>query len=235
MGNLETNIISAIVIGIIIAVMASVASSKLKALIYSLPIPITVALIATGGDVNVTHIIGLVLITLFLWTVKTLYTRGVNIYVADVVATGLYIAGGYFAIGFFKMPFFVAVVLYAIGWAVFMTLYRNHPPSRKSKSNTTIRPIVKLPIVSLFAFILLNLKSYLSGIIVTFPFSGVFAVVEGRGILRTLAATFTRNSIAILMMFVTIYLFGSADLFLKLVAGWIVYIITLRAVSTIKS
>lgn len=48
MSDLVQNIIAALIIGLIIAVMAVIKNIQIKALVYSLPIPITAALIATG-------------------------------------------------------------------------------------------------------------------------------------------------------------------------------------------
>jgi len=230
MSVFEQNVVSAIAIGLIIAVMAYIKNSHLKALVYSLPIPITIALIATGGKVNTTNIVGLFLLTLFLWFVWLLNEQGVNIFVADVVAAFSYVLVGYVAIQHIKIPFYLGVFIYFVIWICFVTLYRNRVAIEKKKQDPKINPGIKGVIVTILAYLLLSLKTYLSGIIVTFPFSGVFAVIEGKHILETLASVFSRNSIAILMMFITIYGLEKINLGLKISAGWIVYLIILKLV-----
>jgi hypothetical protein len=228
---IEQNIISAVTIGLIIATMAYVKNSHLKALIYSLPIPITIALIATGGRVNITNIIGLLLLSLFLWSVWFLKERGVNIFTADIISALSYVLVGYFAVMFIKIPFYFGVLIYFIIWIIFIILYKNKRVAENIKQESKIKPEVKGVIVTGLAYILLSLKSFLSGIIVTFPFSGVFAVVEGKNMLETLASVFSRNSLAILAMFTTIYLLDKANLGIKISAGWIAYLIVLNIVT----
>lgn len=233
MDPMLANILSALAIGIIISIMAAVKSPRLKAFIYSLPIPITIALFATGGHVNTTHIVGLVMVTGFLWLVYGLTRRGVNVYAADVVAAGLYVAAGLFTTKMASIPFIIAAGAFAAFWLLFVIIYRTprtHDPVNTSK----IKPIVKLPVVSAFAYVLLSLKSFLSaGVIVTFPFSGVFAVIESRHTLRTLAATFTHNSIAILVFFIVIHSMDSSHIVLKIIVGWAVYLLILRIVTAV--
>ena len=61
----------------------------------------------------------------------------------------------------------------------------------------------------------------------TFPFSGVFAVIESRDSLRILAALFTRNSIAVLAMFITMHYLVDEQLVVRLLSGLVVYSIVL--------
>lgn len=228
------NILSALAIGIIISIMAAVKSPRLKAFIYSLPIPITIALFATGGHVNTTHIVGLVMVTGFLWLVYGLTRRGVNVYAADVVAAGLYVAAGLFTTKMASIPFIIAAGAFAAFWLLFVIIYRTPRAHDPVNTSSRIKPIVKLPIVSAFAYVLLSLKSFLSaGVIVTFPFSGVFAVIESRQTLRTLAATFSHNSIAILGLFIAIHSMDSSHIVLKVIVGWAVYLLILRIVTAV--
>lgn len=226
------NIVFALVIGIVIAIIASVKNTRTKALIYSLPIPMTLALIATGGNVNTSHIIGLLLVTLFLWLVTYLKSKGVHIFVADIISAVAYIGVGYVVITYTQIPFYIASAIYLILWLLFVSLYRENKFRESAKKVTKVSPIIKFPIVSIVAFVLLNLKSLLSGIIVTFPFSGVFAVIETQNMLRTLSATFARNSLAILIFFTAIHVADGLGLAPKLIIGWGVYLIALKLITT---
>lgn len=230
MSVLEQNVLSAMAIGLIIALMAHIKNSQLKALVYGLPIPITLALIATGGKVNITNIIGLLLLTLFLWSVWKLNDKGFNIYTADVLATFLYVLVGYIVIKHIKVPFYLGALTYLLAWFSFVILYRKKVAVEKPKQGPKIDPIVKGVIVTVLAYMLLGLRSNLSGIIVTFPFSGVFAVIEGENMLETLASAFTRNSISILAMFVTIYELENMSVGVKIIAGWTACLIVLMTV-----
>ena len=230
MDSIALNLVSALAIGAIIATMASLKNNKARALVYSFPIPITIALIATGGIVNTTHLIGMILGILFLWAVALMHAKRIPILVADVVGAVAYLVVGYFAISFITIPFYLAVALIAVGWVVFVYLYRKRGVKDREKAPVKIHPLVKLPVVSVFAYGLLSLKAVFAGIIVTFPFSGVFAVIENRHMLERLAATFTRNSIAILGLFVTAHALGEMNVLIKMAICWGVYLVILRLV-----
>lgn len=223
MDDIFLNIISAAAIGLIIFTMSLLKRGHLKALVYSLPIPITIALVATNGHVNETNVIGLIILCLFLWATYWQVNRSVNIYLADILASIGYVAIGYIAISYIKASFLAASLVYLITWLLFILFYR-HEAEKKTELPAKIQPILKLPVVTLLAFVLLSLKSHLAGIVVTFPFSGVFAVVESRRTLRTLAAVFTRNSIAILALFLAMYYLDSINFGLRILAGWLVYL-----------
>ncbi|MCA9337341.1 hypothetical protein KC951_01380 [Candidatus Saccharibacteria bacterium] len=226
------NLVSAVLIGAIIGAMALIKKPRTKALVYSLPFPITIALIATHGKVDESNIIGLFLLSGFLWLVYWLYTKGFSIYLADIISAALYVLIGYFLIKTMPTGFVLLTILYLAFWFLFVLLYRKHEEEEVKHRPHKIKPLYKTVIVTPLAFLLLALKSQLAGIVVTFPFSGVFAVVEGQYILRTLAAIFTRNSIAILALFVTIYCTVDAiGFWYSIVAGWISYIAILLFVS----
>ncbi len=55
------------------------------------------------------------------------------------------------------------------------------------------------------AIILLSLKAMLQGVVVLFPFSGIFTVVEMRDDLEVLASEFTKNSVSILSFLLIVY------------------------------
>lgn len=231
MTDFEQNIFSASIISLIIGAMAIIKSNQLKALIYSLPIPITVTLIATGGNVNANHAIGLLLASLFLWGVYVLNRRAnFNILLSDIIVTLAYIGVGYALTQTINISFYWSALIYLIIWLIFIFLYNPQYAKEDSQETAKISPIIKLVIVFLLAFLLFSLKNYLSSIIVTFPFSGVFAVVEGRQILKTLAATFARNSLAILAMFITLYFLKDIHPGARIAISWIVYFVILKLI-----
>ena len=230
------NSISALVIGFLIALMAAVKSPALKALIYSLPIPITVALIATKGKVNSSNVMGLVLLCLYLWLVYFLHNRyRIAILLADIGAAFLYITFGYGAIKYIHVPFFLVCGAYAIGWACIVSLLHTNPLNTPKTKPSTMSPAKKGILTSFIALLLFSLKDILKGLVVTFPFSGVFAVIEAKNHLDTLARIFLRNSIAILAFFILVYLLPlSMTLGVKLAIAWISYMLILKLVNQIK-
>lgn len=230
MTDIALNFISALAIGLVIFTMSILKAGHLKALVYSLPIPITIALVATNGHVNDSNIIGLFILCGFLWAVHWLVNHRINIYLADIVASVAYVLIGYLAITYTKIPFVIGALVYLVAWLGFVFFYK-HTGDKKAGSSAKVKPIVKLPVVAALAYGLLSLKSYLAGVVVTFPFSGVFAVVESRDSLRVLAAVFTRNSIAILGLFVVMFYLDDMNLGIRIATGWAVYLVILGVVT----
>lgn len=231
MNAIAQDIISAFIIGLVIAAMAMVKNTRLKALIYTLPIPITVTFIGTGGNVGAHHVIGLLLVNVFLWCVYVLSVWKINIFLSDVIAAVVYTGAGYLVINFIELPFCWAALGYAVLWLAFVLFYQNRDQKEEPPSTSKIKPTIKFSIVSIVAYVLLSLKNYLSGIVVTFPFSGVFAVVEGRHMLQQLAATFTRNSIAILAMFMVLYVLRHVHMGIGISIGWLAFVAVLKITS----
>lgn len=227
------NLIMAMAIAVTIVVISLVRSPILKAVIYGLPIPITLALIASQKGVDTSHIVGLFLLTSFLWLVNWLKGKGVNIFVADMFSAVVYVVVGYVLTRLDLEKdwlFWSFSAAYFFLWLAFMFLFPRGivlEAGRKEKVDVVIKGAVVFSVATL----LLTLKDLLRGIVVTFPFSGVFTVLEMRNQLHVLSREFTRNSIAILAFFIAIYLtttsFGP---YLAIVVGWVVYLIALRTV-----
>lgn len=93
----------------------------------------------------------------------------------------------------------------------------------KQQTNLLLKGIIVFGV----AFLLLSAKDLLSGVMVTFPFSGVFAVVEMKKDLKILAFEFTKNSIAILLFFISLaILMPIVGFYLSIALSWVVYAIS---------
>jgi hypothetical protein len=93
----------------------------------------------------------------------------------------------------------------------------------------------KGPLVFVLAIVLLSFKAMLKGVVVLFPFSGIFTVIEMRDDLEVLASEFTKNSISILSFLLIVYvLSASIGFYLAIACGWIGCVITLKVVRMIS-
>lgn len=229
------NLIMAAAIAIIIAIIAIVKNPKIKAIVYGLPIPITLALIATQKEVDGSHIIGLFLLTGFLWLVYWLFKFGANIVLADIFSAIIYASAGYFLLKIIPIEnFYSLAIAYFVFWILFAIFIEHTPVSENEKREVKkINPFLKMTVVFPLAFALLYLKGLLVGVVVTFPFSGVFVVVETRKYLKTIAWEFTKNSsISILIFLIVIHILSSQlGLYASIFIGWIVYLTTLKLIS----
>ncbi|MBI3626984.1 hypothetical protein HY224_02985 [Candidatus Uhrbacteria bacterium] len=91
-------------------------------------------------------------------------------------------------------------------------------------------------LIFIAASLLLTLKDAFNGVVVTFPYAGVFVVIEMRDELETLAREYTRNSMAVLIFFIIVYLcMPRLALYPSILLGWLGYFITLKAVLILKN
>lgn len=231
------NLVMATAIASIIVLVSTVKNPIIKAIIYGLPIPITLALIASQNEVNSSHIVGLFLLVFFLWLVNWLRKINVNIFIADLTAAIVYIGLGYSLIRFVQsvnVSFALLSSLYLFLWLGFMLINKNkveNAPGEKKKVNVLIKGLL----IFLIATLLLTLKDVLKGIVVTFPFSGVFVVVEMQNQLGTLASEFTKNSIAILAFFIVIHtVMPAVSIYPAIILGWIGYLLVLKVVRIVR-
>ena len=75
MNDTAINLISALIISCVITCMAVLKRPAAKALVYSLPVPLTVALLATSNKVDSFTIMGILLANVFIWGVFFLYEK----------------------------------------------------------------------------------------------------------------------------------------------------------------
>ena len=222
------NIASAAAIAAVIVTMSVLRNPAVKALVYSLPLPLSIALLATGGHVGGSNVAGLGLLVGFLWLVRLVYGWTGSIAVADLLGAGAYVGLGWW-VSRFHPEFAVSATVFGLLWLIFASMPRPLPAVVATLSPVDVR--AKGVVVFGLSLLLLSARSLLAGAVVTFPYSGVFAVVEVRDNLEQLAAVFTRNSIAMLSLLAAMRATQpSVGLWAALAIGWLVYLPVLAAV-----
>jgi hypothetical protein len=226
--DLLGNIASAASIAAVIVTMSVLRNPALKALVYSLPLPLSIALVATGGHVDGSSVMGLALLVSFLWLVRLLYGRTGSIAGSDLLAAVSYLGLSWLLTRLFRPGFADAATLFGLGWLVFAFVHRPGPPHVAPQRRVDVR--AKGAVVFGLSLLLLSARNLLAGAVVTFPFSGVFAVVEARENLAQLAAVFTRNSIAILALLIAVHATQRRlGLWPALLVGWSAYLVVMAA------
>ncbi len=233
MTELTTNLLSALAVSMIITAMAKVHSQKLKAVLYALPFPITIALISSSSIATSLSISGLTLTGGFLWACYFLYSRlKVNILITDVILSVMYIGIAYALAHNLKIPYWTMLGIYLALWVTLMTLFKNMTFKYRKVAPAKTNVYLKAFIIFVIAFGLFSAHQYLAAFVVTFPYNGVFAVFENRSGLLPQAALFTRNCIALAAYFTANYLVGthySAPI--RYATSWIAFGMMLIAVN----
>lgn len=210
MSEITINIFSAIAVSAIITVMANVHSQKLKAILYTLPFPITIALIGSNSIATSLSIVGLILTGGFLWGCYFLHFKmRMNVLLADILLAVFYILAAYILTRLVDISFWTIFILFGLCWLVLMALFKRATFRYRSQNPSKLNPFLKAVFVFIIAFALFSAHHYLAAFVVTFPYNGVFAVYENRAGLLPQAALFTRNSLALAAYFLANYLLGT--------------------------
>lgn len=154
---------------------------KWKVLIFSLPIPFTVAALAVGKPVGTANAVGMLLFVGFIHGVRFLhYNRRVPI-VPSIAICSI----AYFAAGFVLRPHVPTgeIAFWSAMGAVVISaaLLRSLTPHVAEPGHRTPLPVwIKMPVTACILLFLVIVKSQLQGFVTTFPMIAIMTVYEAR-------------------------------------------------------
>ena len=210
MSELAINVLSAVAVSGIITTTAKVQSQKLKAVLYTLPFPITIALIGSNSVATSLSMLGLMLTGGFLWGCYFLNARlHMKVLQVDVLLAVLYVVAAYFLAQSVVVSFWAVFAVFLAVWLLLMVLFKKITFTYRAGKPAKTNLWLKAGTVFVIAFALFSAHHYLAAFVVTFPYNGVFAVYENRAALLPQAALFTRNSAALAAYFLANYLVGA--------------------------
>jgi hypothetical protein len=200
-------LVAAIAVTLVVWAVSLVRSVPRRAFIYSLPLPITVVLLGTGTAVSAQHLVGVVLLILFVTVVAVLHDRlRWPILAADLAGAAVYVAGSWILVRVGPLPFLPTLAATVAVWAgaVLANRRMTAPAPISERAGTPIPVLRKLLIIAAGAVVCVWMGQLLQGMVVTFPYAGVLVVIETRRHLDQFRVHFTRNSLA-LVAFLTAY------------------------------
>ncbi|HET7060254.1 MAG TPA: hypothetical protein VFH99_02995 [Candidatus Saccharimonadales bacterium] len=220
-------VILATAITISILLISSVSSPKLRAAIYSLPIPITILLFGTGGNVNITYLVGLLLVLTFM-TVTWLLHKKLKIHIipAIIISVALYVGLGTLNRFIVNVPFLIGYFILVVCWLIYIVkpikLHQKH--YRKVQVNLKGKDyIIRGSIIFVLAYSIIGIKGLIFGAAITFPFNGIFTVYIMREQLPVLITEQIRNFLALFTFFLIVWLLQpKLGLLAALAVGWLV-------------
>lgn len=175
-------------VSMLVTVVAFVHRPRVKALVFSFPVPFALANLSLGEPISATHAAGLLNLLLFLNVVRWLHAGArIAIVPTIAIAAGLYIAVG---AGLHRMipnstPAFWLV--FAVVIAVAITLLAVMKPRLEPGHRSELAIPVKFAAVAGVVAVIVALKGVLGGFMTTFPLAGVVTVYESRRSLWTLS------------------------------------------------
>ncbi|MFI6268780.1 hypothetical protein [Micromonospora zamorensis] len=219
-------------------------SVRLRALVYSLPLPMTLVLVSTDNNrVDGAQLLGVLGLNLFFVTVAVTHHRlRWPILLADGAGIAVYVAlsAGLLAV---VIPFEVALVGTLVLWLAAMLLLRRRarlntapaddPAAAVETSNggrpDGLPPLLKLVVIFVGAILTALLGAVLRGMVVTFPYSGVLVAVEARHQLREFSRHFARNSLALVGFLTAYHYLQDVSSAVALGAGWAAFAVVAAA------
>ncbi|MDO3703390.1 hypothetical protein Q3W71_17090 [Micromonospora sp. C28SCA-DRY-2] len=210
-------------------------SVRLRAFVYSLPLPMTLALLTTGHRVDGSHLIGVVGLNLFFVLVTVAHHRlRWPILLADLAGVAGYVALGA-ALLTVSVPFVPALAGTVLLWLLAALLLHRHPAPPTTERVSDGAPGERLPALAKLSLILGGtvltglLGQLLRGLVVTFPYAGVLVAVEVRRELPAFCRHFARNSLALVGFLTGHWLAQDLSAAAGLAAGWTGFALTAAA------
>jgi hypothetical protein len=225
---------------LVVWAVSLVGSVRLRALIYSLPLPISLVLLTTHLRVGAQQLVGVVLLNVFVATVAWAHQRlRWHILLADLTGIAVYLVGSWAVLHAGPLPFAPILAATVAAWAIVVALHRpmaraqqdptRHDPTRPSQAEVSpgrraLRTVGRLVVLAIGALVTVGFGRLLQGMVVTFPYSGVLVVIETRRDLAEFRAHFARNSVALLAFVAAYYLTQDVSRYLALAAGWAAFL-----------
>lgn len=226
------------VVSVQTAAMAYLHHPRWKALVFSLPIPFTVASLAVGRPVDATNVIGLILLLAYTHGVRIFHRRfHIPIVAAIVLAALGFAVGGVIlakALPVGGGMFWASVALaLVIAWLAF----RLFSAGEEAGHRTSLPVWIKTPIIVVIVFCLICAKQFLHGFVTAFPMVGLVGAYEARHSLGAISRQMPVLITGMLLMMAVMRLVQpvllnrglaqQAAIGISLAPGWIVYLLFL--------
>ncbi|MGB2566873.1 hypothetical protein ACPFP2_00240 [Micromonospora citrea] len=219
-----------ILVTAVVWAVSVIRSVRLRAFVYSLPLPMTLALVTTGHRVDGAQVLGVLGLNLFFVTVALTHRRlRWPIVLADLAGIGVYVA---LSVGLVAVPipFAPALATVVALWTAAMLVLRRRARAAapavgepEAARRDSLPAPVKLVVIFAGAVLTGLLGELLRGMVVTFPYAGVLVAVEARGHLVAFSRHFARNSLALVGFLTGYHYFQDVSPAAALVAGWVVF------------
>jgi hypothetical protein len=242
---------AALAVTAVVWAVTLIRSVRLRALVYSLPLPMSLVLLGGPGRVDGTQVIGVALLVGFFAVVTAVHARlGGHILLADALGILAYVGVAAAVARVGPIPFLPALAAVCLSWLAVQAgrrlvpgrdagraaSYTERDTGRQARdgSPAVARPglagaLGRLVLVCAAALLTVGLGGLLSGLVVTFPYSGVLVAVEARRHLGEFTGHFARTSLALVAFLAGYRLAQDAGTWPGLAAGWAAFSVTAAA------
>ena len=205
------------------SLMAYLHHPKWKALMLSLPVPFTIAVLSVGRPIDATNITGMLVLLLYTHAVRVLYrTFRVPIVAAIAVSVAGYcvLASALARVIPRTEPVFWSACLAVAATAALLlrlTAHRDEPGHR-----TSLPVWIKVPIITGVIVGIVLIKQHLQGFMTMFPMVGIIAAYEARHCLWTICRQIPVVMLTMLPMMIVMHVAQDHIGYqLALIPGWL--------------
>lgn len=203
------NIILATAVTLTVLVISSIRSPRLRAIIYCLPIPISIILIGTHGRVNASHLFGLLLVFTFTWAVWLFYAKAkLPIVLSIALSVLVYVLLGLINNLIVKIPFYLmymTVIALWLAWNIWQPLRLPDTQPVQQKPLRLSDYGIRGAIIFVCTYLLIAIRSLIFGAAVTFPFNGIFTTYIMKDQVLILVNELGRNFLGLFNFFLAVY------------------------------
>ncbi len=201
-------------------------SVRVRAFVYSLPLPMTLALVTTGHRVDGAQLLGVAGLNLFFGTVALTHHRWRwPIAAADLAGVAVYVAYSALLLAV-AVPFRTALAVTLLLWTGAMVVRHRWPgrdPDPVEGRRDGLAVPVKLAVILAGSVCTGLFGHLLRGMVVTFPYAGVLVAVEARRHLVPFAWHFGRNSLALVGFLAAYHGLQDGPAGIALAGAWAAY------------
>jgi len=219
------NWIACAAISLMMYVVASLRSSRLRGLVVSMPIPLTLVLWSQPEmQITAGHVLGMLLLVGFFWSNWVLYSKlCLPIAVSMLIAIGSYIFAGSLTRCASSAPYLYALA-FAVVWLVYVRVF--YRVSHQTVDTDQVPAWVKACGTFVICAFFFSLRETIGPALATAPLVSTFSIVECRKVLKTICLEFTRNVIGIVAYFV-VYATVPGPFWVRTATSWAVLFVML--------
>ncbi len=202
--------------------MAYLSRPQWKAVVFSLPIPFSLSVMALGRPVDASNVAALFLLYVFTAATRVLYYDWrVPIVAAIVISAAMYSAIGALLAPWISSGRTAFLVMAAAAFLFALVLLSRTVPRDEAAHRSPLPLYVKLPLIVAVVIGLVLAKSFLQGFMTAFPMVGVIGAYEARKSLYTVSDQIPTIILIILpLMMVSHFTHDSLGLGGSLLLGW---------------
>lgn len=204
---------------------------RTRSLVYILPIPMTVVLVASGGRTYPQQVLGVLLVAVFFFVAQAVQRRTGRTTVTLAAGLVTYLAAAALLRHLPSPGLPTALVATLAGLALLITAQRSTEGTSPALPQS-LREWRRFVVIAVTAVAATALGGLLGSLVVTFPYSGIPLVVDARHHLRPIARNVTRNCLALTAFFTAaITVQDHLPFPVTLLAAWTAFAITAAGVA----